>query len=284
SAAGTPHSTIVGKVPPRTVSCSFTEIVSLRKLQWKSSHTHRAASNLHHANRWIYERLTGSPVRMMSRSTASTSDDKPKKYPLFKFDIHPVEVDELTRHCRRLLLAEGIEEPLSWEPEIPETLDHMKFPGIPLDMIPPSAVHEILIGGTLSASAVAKSLDTSAAHIRCIMDRNPLSRREVVATRNETWRELYLSGQSITAIGRTVGGGHPVILKELRRMGVEIRPRAPKRLYAHLTQEVIHRYIQLEESLQEIADATGMCRATVRNMLKREGVSRRRCGRRPVQQ
>ncbi|OON82080.1 hypothetical protein B1H18_03205 [Streptomyces tsukubensis] len=65
-------------------------------------------------------------------------------------------------------------------------------------------------------------------------------------------------------------------------MGVEIRSRAPKQQYQHLTQEVIHRYTRLEESLQGIADATGMCRATVRNILEREGVPRRRCGRRPM--
>ncbi len=241
-------------------------------------------SHVHHANRWIYQRLTGNPVRLMRVAPIRNRDDKPKKYPQFTFDLHPFEVDELTRRCRQLLSEESIVEPLSWEPAFPvEMPAPVNLPGVLLESIHHSKVHDVILAGGLSASAVANVLNTSAAHIRCIIDRHPLSRREILEDRNEKWRQLYLAGHSISDIGRMVGGSHPAIAKELRQMGVEIRSRAPKRQYERLTQEVIHRYTHLEESLQDIAGATGMCRATVRNILEREGVSRRPCGRRPLQ-
>ncbi|WP_179120034.1 hypothetical protein [Streptomyces tsukubensis] len=253
------------------------------EIQEKSGHTHQAPSHVHHANRWIYQRLTGNPVRLMPVAPIRNPDDKPKKYPQFTFELNPFEVDELRRHYQKILSDESIAEPLSWEPNFPaEVSDPMKLPGVSLESIHHSKVHNAILTGALSASAVAKLLNTSAAHIRCIMDRHPLSRREVIENRNEKWRQLYLAGRSISDIGRMVGGGHPTIVRELQRMGVEIRSRAPKQQYQHLTQEVIHRYTRLEESLQGIADATGMCRATVRNILEREGVPRRRCGRRPM--
>lgn len=254
------------------------------EIQGKLGHLHRAPSHVHHANRWIYQRLTGNPVSLMPVSPTRNPDDKPKKYPQFTFDLHPFEADELTRHCQKILSDESIAEPLSWEPNFPaEIRDSVKLPGIPLESLHHSKVHQVILAGALSASAAAKVLNTSAAHVRCIVDRYPLSRREVLEKRNEIWRQLYLTGCSISDIGRIAGGSHPTIARELRRMGVEIRPRAPKQQYQHLTQEVIHRYTHLEESLQDIADATGMCRATVRNVLEREGISRRRCGRRPQQ-
>ncbi|WP_367326442.1 hypothetical protein [Streptomyces sp. HUAS ZL42] len=253
------------------------------EIQRKSGRQRQTPSHVYHANRWIYQRLTGNPVRLMPVPSSWNADDKPKRYPQFTFDLNPFEVDELTLHCQNILSDESIAEPLSWEPDIPaDALDSMSLPGTSLESIHYSKVHDVILAGALSASAAAKVLNTSAAHIRCIIGRHPLSGQEVLEDRSEEWRRLYLAGHSINDIGRMTGGGHQVIAKELRRMGVEIRARAPKQQYQHLTQEVIHRYIQLEQSLQDIADETGMCRATVRNILKREGVSRRRCGRRPL--
>ncbi|QHC28527.1 hypothetical protein GR129_06510 [Streptomyces sp. HF10] len=240
-----------------------------------------AASYVHHANRWIYQRLTGNPVRTMPSPSSVTNEDKSKKYPLFAFDLHPLEFDALTRRCSELLADHDINEPVLWEPSVPAHLDVLGLAGISLDSIAFTQVHDLLQAGSQSASAVARTLGTNTAHVRCIIDRHPFSRHEIVAGRIETWRQLYVSGHSIAEIARTVGGGHAIIASELRRIGVEIRPRAPRRQYTHLVQEVVSRYTERDQSLQEIADATGMCKATVRNVLEREGVPRRGCGRRP---
>ncbi|MEU2207586.1 TniQ family protein [Streptomyces hygroscopicus] len=247
-----------------------------------AGHNYPANSFVHHANRWIYQRLTGSPVRMMPAPTTPIPDDKPRKYPQFTFDLHPSETEALTRCCYTLLAEHDITEPLSWAPSIPADLDTSRLAGTTLESVTPRQVHVLLLTGTPSASGVAKALGTSAAHIRCIIDRHPLSRHDIVADRIEKWRQLYLSGRSVAEIAREVGGGHQTILTELRRLGVEIRPRAPRHQYTHLTEEVIHRYTKLDQSLQDIADATGMCKATVRNILEREQVPRRRCGRRTL--
>ncbi|WP_257033697.1 TniQ family protein [Streptomyces sp. Ag109_G2-15] len=200
-----------------------------------AGHNYPADSSVHHANRWIYQRLTGSPARMMPAPTTPIPDDKPRKYPQFTFGLEPLETDALTRRCHRLLTEHDITEPLSWEPSIPAHLDTVRLSGTTLESITPRQVHELLLADTPSASGVAKALGTSAAHIRCIIDRHPLSRHDIVADRIEKWRQLYLSGRSVAEIAREVGGGHQTILTELRRLGVEIRPRTPRHQYTHLT-------------------------------------------------
>lgn len=243
---------------------------------------HDARAYVQQANRWIYQRLTGNPIRQFPSPPGSDPLDTVKKYPQFTFELDPVEIDGLVKIGRKLLSAEGIVEPFTWEPDVPYAVAvNAKLPGVVRESIHHSKVHDVILEGALSASAVARKLQTSPAHVRCILDRQPLNRRSPLAQRNEKWRQLYLDGLSVAQISQVAGGSRTRILKELRRMGVEIRSRAPERVYGHLIQEVIHRYSHLGESLQNIADATGMCRATVRNILMREGVPRRPCGRRP---
>ncbi|MGW0556539.1 hypothetical protein ACWDZ6_20415 [Streptomyces sp. NPDC002926] len=252
------------------------------EIRRQSRPTHHAQAYIQHANRWIYQRLTGNPIRQFPAPPCSDPHDSPKKYPHFTFELDTAEIDGLNRIGQRLLSAERIAEPLTWEPAIPDALAlDIKLPGVARESIHHSKVHDLILDGALSASAVARTLNTTPAHVRCILDRQPLNRSSTVAQRNEKWRQLYLDGLSATQISQVAGGSSTTILKELRRMGVEIRSRAPEHVYGHLIQEVIHRYRHLGESLQSIADRTGMCRATVRNILKREGVPRRPCGRRP---
>ncbi|MGW7361484.1 hypothetical protein ACWGI0_33925 [Streptomyces sp. NPDC054802] len=242
---------------------------------------HDAQAYVQQANRWIYQRLTGNPIRQFPPPSCPDPLDTARKYPQFIFELNPAEIEGLTRIGRQLLSAEGIVEPLTWEPDIPHAVAiDLRLPGVVRESIHYSKVHEVILQGALSASAVARKLKTSPAHVRCILDKQPLNRTSPVAQRNEKWRQLYLDGLSATQISQVAGGSSTSILKELRRMGVEIRSRAPERVYGHLIQEVIHRYSHLGESLQDIADTTGMCRATVRNILMREGVPRRPCGRR----
>ncbi|MGV9567518.1 TniQ family protein [Streptomyces sp. NPDC003480] len=242
---------------------------------------HDAQAYVQQANRWIYQRLTGNPIRQFPPPPCPDPLDTAKKYPQFIFELDPVEIEGLSRIGRQVLSTEGIVEPLNWEPDIPHSVAaDVRLPGIVRESIHHSEVHDLILEGALSASAVARKLKTSPAHVRCILDRQPLDRRSPFAQRNEKWRQLYLGGLSATQISQVAGVSSTSILKELRRMGVEIRSRAPGRVYEHLVQEVIHRYSHLGESLQEIADTTGMCRATVRNILMREGVPRRPCGRR----
>lgn len=243
---------------------------------------HDARVYVQQANRWIYQRLTGNPIRQFPSPPGSGPLDTVKKYPQFTFELDPVEIDGLAKIGRKLLSAEGILEPFTWEPDVPYAVAvNAKLPGVVRESIHHSKVHDVILEGALSASAVATKLQTSPTHVRCILDRQPLNRRSPFAQRNEKWRQLYLDGLSVAQISQVAGGSRTRILKELRRMGVEIRSRAPEHVYGHLVQEVIHRYSHLGESLQNIADATGMCRATVRNILMREGVPRRPCGRRP---
>ncbi|MEU1800754.1 hypothetical protein [Streptomyces sp. NPDC019937] len=243
---------------------------------------HDGQAYVQQANRWIYQRLTGNPIRQFPPPSCLDPLDTAKKYPQFLFGLDPVEIDGLAKIGRQVLSAERIVEPFAWEPDIPHAVAvDVRLPGVVRESIHHSKVHDVILEGALSASAVARKLKTIPAHVRCILERQPLNRRSPFVQRNEKWRQLYLDGLSATQISQVAGGSSTSILKELRRMGVEIRSRAPERVYGHLIQEVIHRYSHLGESLQDIADTTGMCRATVRNILMREGVPRRPCGRRP---
>jgi DNA-binding CsgD family transcriptional regulator len=261
-------------------SNAFISAEAWTEIRRNAGHNYPAFSSVHHANRWIYQHLTGNPVRMMPSPRSVTDEDKPKRYPLFAFDLHPMEADALTRRCYALLANHEIVEPLSWEPPIPAQLEVLGLAGTSLDSITPAQVHDLLLAGASSASTVARTLSTSVAHVRCIIDRHPLSRHAIVADRIDKWRQLYLSGHTVAEIARIVGGGHGTITSELRRLGVEIRSRAPRHQYAHLTEEVVSRYTERGQSLQEIADEIGMSKSTVSNILERENVRRRRCGRR----
>jgi transcriptional regulator with XRE-family HTH domain len=89
----------------------------------------------------------------------------------------------------------------------------------------------------------------------------------------------YRAGELDTGeVAELCGVSYPVAVRELRRAGVEIRPRGrPRGTRPAQHADIIRRYRQ-GESLQQVARELGLSRGRVATVLKRYGVARRAPG------
>ncbi|WP_186343508.1 hypothetical protein [Streptomyces sp. CFMR 7] len=160
------------------------------------------ALDARHAQRWIFQTLTGSPARIAHPDIAPATRSQHGQYQRFRWRILPAE-HELLHHTASTLLDEhGIDEPLQWTPRLPaRALRHLALPGPDLDGITPAQLHQAMPGGDFSIAQLAHTLQTTPAHVIYLLSQHPVDwsgprfrRTQHTATRAPQWRTWYEQG------------------------------------------------------------------------------------------
>ncbi len=156
-------------------------------------------STARHAQRWIFQTLTGSPPRLAHPDIAPASRSQDGQYLRFRGRILPAE-HELLHHTARTLLDEhGIDEPIQWTPRLPSrTLRRLALPGPDPDSIAAARLHQAVPGGDYSITRLAHTLQTTPAHVVYLLSQHPADwsgprfrRTQTTATRVAQWRTWY---------------------------------------------------------------------------------------------
>ncbi|WP_030949277.1 hypothetical protein [Streptomyces sp. NRRL S-646] len=87
------------------------------------------ALDARHAQRWIFQTLTGSPLRLAHPAIAPATRSQHGQHQRFRWRILPTD-HELLHHTARTLLDEhGIDEPVQCSPQLPaRALRHLVLP------------------------------------------------------------------------------------------------------------------------------------------------------------
>ena len=161
----------------------------------RSNHRPDAA----HAQRWIFHTLTGSPPHLAHPDLAPAAGAQRQQYQRFRWRILPAEADLLTHTAHALLDEHGINEPLRWTSQLPARgLRHLALPGPDPDSITVTQLHQAVPGGDFSIAQLASILNTTTAHVICLLSQHPVDwspprfrRTQHTATRLEQWRIWY---------------------------------------------------------------------------------------------
>lgn len=101
--------------------------------------------------------------------------------------------------ARGILEEHGIDEPLQWTPQLPaRALRRLALPGPDPGSITVAQLHQAVPSSDFSIAQVARSLNTTTAHIVCLLSKYPADwspprfrPTEHTATRLEQWRTWY---------------------------------------------------------------------------------------------
>ncbi|MGW7610474.1 hypothetical protein ACWGKW_24965 [Streptomyces sp. NPDC054766] len=152
-----------------------------------------------HAQRWIFQALTGSPPRLAHPDVAPATALQRQHYRRFRWRILPAEA-ELLRHTAQSLLDEHhVDEPLQWTPQLPSrVLDRLVFPGPDPDSITATELHQAVPVGDFSIAQLARTLKTTTAHVIYLLSQHPadwspprFQQTQHTATRVHQWRTWY---------------------------------------------------------------------------------------------
>ncbi|WP_327732755.1 hypothetical protein OG749_01690 [Streptomyces nojiriensis] len=143
----------------------------------------------------------------------------------------PAEADLLTHTARTLLDEHGISEPLQWTPRLP-ALHHLALPGSDLDSITVAQLHQAVPGGDFSIARLARTLNTTTAHVICLLSRHPVDwspprfrRTQYTATPLDQWRTWYEQDHlSLQDIADREGTSLATVRLALLKNGVPLRP------------------------------------------------------------
>jgi hypothetical protein len=200
-------------------------------LQRRLRSTH--APNVAHAQRWIFHTLTGSPPHLGHPGLAPAPGAQRQQYQRFRWRILPAEADLLTHTAQALLDKHGIDEPLQWTPRLPaRALRHLVLPGPDPDSITVAELHQAVPGGDFSIAQVARTLNTSTAHVICLLSQHPVDwspprfrRTQHTATRLKHWRTWYEQDHlSLQDIADHEGTSLATVRLEFIKNGVRLRP------------------------------------------------------------
>ncbi|NGO08435.1 TniQ family protein [Streptomyces sp. HC44] len=259
------------------------QLVSPSRWQEISRQTRPMQGAALQASRWVYETLTGNPAEAASGAMKLTGRGL-APYREFRRRLSPAQVTELRRRGEELLSDCGIEEPLTWEPDLPSTLlQDLELPGSDPESIDAELVSQFALSEDLYPKQIAERLGTTADHIRYVHDRHPLERepkrrKSRAAGDAETWRRQYVEERwTLYRISASSGASQRDISQQLRSMGVELR-RPNLGRYAASASEVVRRYTQEQKSLQEIAAELHISTVIARRILEQAGVERRHTG------
>ncbi|MEV6398511.1 hypothetical protein AB0M39_27680, partial [Streptomyces sp. NPDC051907] len=145
----------------------------------------------------------------------------------------PAEADLLTHTAHALLDEHGITEPLQWTPRLPaRALHHLVLPGPDPDSITVTQLHQAVPGGDFSIARLARTLDTTTAHVVCLLSRHPVDwnpprfrRTQHTNTRLGTWRAWYEQDHlSLQGIGDREGVSLATVRLAFLKNGVRLRP------------------------------------------------------------
>jgi hypothetical protein len=118
-----------------------------------------AGSHLH-AQRWLFQTLTGSPVDHAHPALAPASAAQYGYYQRFRWSLLPAEADLLHQRARELLDEHRIDETVQWSPQLPaEYIRALIVPGPDPGSITPEQVQRLAPTGAFSIARLARSLD-----------------------------------------------------------------------------------------------------------------------------
>ncbi|MFI8423753.1 TniQ family protein [Streptomyces sp. NPDC085479] len=197
----------------------------------------RLRSNHHpdvaHAQRWIFHTLTGSPPHLAHPGLAPAAGAPRQQYQRFRWRILPAEADLLTHTAQALLDEHGISEPLRWTPRLRAlALRHLTLPGPDLGSITVTQLHQAVPGGDFSIAQLARTLNTTTAHVICLLSQHPVDwspprfrRTQHTATRLEQWRTWYERDLlSLQDIADREGTSLATVRLALLKNGIALRP------------------------------------------------------------
>ncbi|GHB71773.1 hypothetical protein GCM10010331_69680 [Streptomyces xanthochromogenes] len=186
-----------------------------------------------HAQRWIFQALTGSPAHLAHPDVAPATASQRQQYQRFRWRILPAEV-ELLRHTARTLLDEhNINEPLQWTPCLPaRALRHLVLPGPDPARITAAQLHRATPVGDFSVARLAHTLKTTTAHVTYLLAEHPVDwspprfrRTQQTARRIKQWRTWYEHDHlSLQDIADREGTTLATVRLALLKNDVQLRP------------------------------------------------------------
>ncbi|WP_395358403.1 TniQ family protein [Streptomyces sp. YH02] len=191
------------------------------------------APNVAHAQRWIFHTLTGSPPHLAHPDLAPAAGAQRQPYQRFRWRILPAEADLLTHTAQAILDEHGIDEPLQWTPRLPaRALRHLALPGPDPDSITVAQLHQAVPSGDFSIAQLARTLNTTTAHVICLLSQNPVDwspprfrRTQHTAIRLEQWRTWYEQDHlSLQDIADREGTSLATVRLAFLKNGVRLRP------------------------------------------------------------
>ena len=140
----------------------------------KSLRSNPAGSHLH-AQRWLFETLTGSSIRLAHPALAPATAADYGYYQRFRWRLLPAEADLLHQQAQELLDQHHVDEPLRWSPQLPgQHLEDLILPGPGPTSITPDQVRQLAPSGAFSIAQLAKNLGTTTAHARYLLAEHPV--------------------------------------------------------------------------------------------------------------
>ncbi|MFD4592770.1 TniQ family protein [Streptomyces rubiginosohelvolus] len=191
------------------------------------------APNVAHAQRWIFQTLTGSPPHLAHPGLAPAAGAQRQQYQRFRWRILPAEADLLTHTAQAILDEHSIDEPLQWTPRLPShALRDLVLPGPEPDSITVTQLHHVVPMGDFSIAQVARTLNTTTAHVICLLSQHPVDwspprfrRTQHIAARLEQWRTWYEGDRlSLQSIADLEGISLATVRLALLKHAVPLRP------------------------------------------------------------
>ncbi|ORW51181.1 hypothetical protein AWC21_00910 [Mycolicibacterium peregrinum] len=204
--------------------------------QWldicKSSGTWPRVSRLAGVQFFLYERISGMPGMFAnyewSNKAAATNARRLPRY------LTPELDGALHAHAEAFLRSHGIAtEPVDWHPDV-RLVDDLELPGRQNMEIDSSALHHLIRQEGLSIETCAERLGSTAHHVRYILSIDPapaISRRlgrcrptpEAVLPPARLYQLYEIDRRSTAEVGKLSGFSASVVLKLLRRYGMQVR-------------------------------------------------------------
>ncbi len=131
----------------------------------------------HHAQRYLFQLLTGADLHDPRHALAFTSGSDYSHYHAFAGTLPTGLRDALHGHATGLLHELGIGEPLTWAPP-PGCCARLTLPGPEPDDIDLDAVGHLIITGRLPVAVAAARLGTSTGHVRLALEHIPQPARQ----------------------------------------------------------------------------------------------------------
>ena len=125
-----------------------------------------------HAQRYLFQLLTGADLHDPRHALAFTSANDPGRYHAFAAALPTGLRDALHGHAAALLRELGISEPLTWAPP-PGCCARLDLPGPEPGDIDLNAAARLLISGELPVTEAAARLGTTAGHVRLALEHIP---------------------------------------------------------------------------------------------------------------
>jgi hypothetical protein len=231
-----------------------------------------------HAQRWLFEQLTGSLAESAPAPLTLTRADL-VAYQDFRARLLPAEAEALHQTAARLLTQHDIDEPVTWHPAPPpELINELRLPGPHPDSVTPQQIHHLVLTENLFPHQIAKRLSTSTEHVRYLQDAHPVDWNSipvpaVTRTQAQQWKDWYVTrGWTLNDIIIQAQSSDRIVRRALTDAGVTIRP--PRFRHLHLADKVINRRLAGERTLT-IARTLGVPQITVERILLRNGIQPR---------